>query len=55
MVAVGVIGVIALLIAVVGDLPDITQAGTVFTERYEDAVGRSRRSRAISSRLARSC
>ena len=37
MVAVGVIGVIALLIAVVGDHPDITQAGTVFTERYEDA------------------
>ena len=37
MVAAGVIGVIALLIAVVGDHPDITQAGTVFTERYEDA------------------
>lgn len=38
MVAVGVIGVIALLIAVFGDLPDVTKAGTVFTERYEDAV-----------------
>jgi len=37
MVAVGAIGVIALLIAVIGDHPDITQAGTVFTQRYEDA------------------
>jgi len=37
MVAVGAIGVIALLIGVIGDHPDVTQAGTVFTERYEDA------------------
>jgi len=37
MVAVGAIGVIALLIAVIGDHPDVTQAGTVFTQRYEDA------------------
>jgi hypothetical protein len=37
MVAVGAIGVIALLIALIGDHPDVTQAGTVFTQRYEDA------------------
>ena len=37
MAAVGAIGVIALLITVVGDHPDVTQAGTVFTQRYEDA------------------
>jgi hypothetical protein len=37
MVAVGVLGLSALLIAVVGDHPDITKAGTIFTERYEDA------------------
>jgi hypothetical protein len=37
MIAVGGIGVIALLIALVGDLPDVTKVGTIFRERYEDA------------------
>jgi hypothetical protein len=37
MVAVAAIGVIALLIALVGDLPDVTKTGTIFRERYEDA------------------
>jgi hypothetical protein len=37
MAAAGALGVIALLIALVGDHPDITRAGTIFTERYEDA------------------
>src|SRR3954471_22459089 len=37
MVAVAAIGVIALLIALLGDLPDVTKAGTIFRERYEDA------------------
>jgi hypothetical protein len=37
MVAVAAIGVIALLIALLGDLPDVTRTGTIFRERYEDA------------------
>jgi hypothetical protein len=37
MVAVAAIGVIALLIAMVGDLPEVTKTGTIFRERYEDA------------------
>src|SRR5215211_5765915 len=37
MVAVAAIGVIALLIALLGDLPDVTKTGTIFRERYEDA------------------
>jgi hypothetical protein len=37
MVAVAAIGVIALLIALIGDLPDVTKTGTIFRERYEDA------------------
>jgi hypothetical protein len=37
MLAVGVLGLIAFLIAILGDLPDVTQAGLIFRERYEDA------------------
>jgi hypothetical protein len=37
MVAVAALGVIALLIALLGDLPDVTKTGTIFRERYEDA------------------
>jgi hypothetical protein len=37
MVAVGVLGLIALLIALIGDLPDVTKVGTIFQDRYEDA------------------
>jgi hypothetical protein len=37
MVAVAALGVIALLIALIGDLPDVTKTGTIFRERYEDA------------------
>jgi hypothetical protein len=37
MVAVGALGLMALLIALIGDLPDVTKAGTIFTQRYEDA------------------
>jgi hypothetical protein len=37
MVAVGILGVIALVIALVHDLPDVTKVGTIFRERYEDA------------------
>jgi hypothetical protein len=37
MLAVAVIGLIAFLIAILGDLPDVTQAGLIFRQRYEDA------------------
>jgi hypothetical protein len=42
MVAVAAIGVIALLIALLGDLPDVTRTGTIFRERYEDAKAEAR-------------
>jgi hypothetical protein len=42
MVAVAAIGVIALLIALLGDLPDVTKTGTIFRERYEDAKAQPR-------------
>src|SRR6266536_466341 len=32
-----VLGLVALLIALIGDLPDVTKVGTVVRERYEDA------------------
>jgi hypothetical protein len=41
MVAVAAIGVIALLIALLGDLPDVTKTGTIFRERYEDAAAQA--------------
>jgi hypothetical protein len=41
MVAVAAIGVIALLIALLGDLPDVTKTGTIFRERYEDATAQA--------------
>jgi hypothetical protein len=37
MFAVCIVGVIALIIALVHDLPDVTKVGTIFRERYEDA------------------
>jgi hypothetical protein len=37
MAAVLLIGLIGLLIALVGDLPDVTRVGTILRERYEDA------------------
>jgi hypothetical protein len=41
MVAVAAIGVIALLIALLSDLPDVTKTGTIFRERYEDAAAQA--------------
>jgi hypothetical protein len=37
MAAAALIGLIALLIALIGDLPDVTRVGTILRERYEDA------------------
>jgi MFS superfamily sulfate permease-like transporter len=37
MAAVALLGLVALLIALIGDLPDVTKVGTIVRERYEDA------------------